>query len=261
MIHLWRRALGWALVAGIFLAGCASLPPPREVGQPVSLEEQEELVARLQIREDKIRSLRGVAAVEVTLDEEARRYRQALAMRSDGRFRLETLGVLGLPVLTIASDGDRVVVRSGSDDDRISATGCQLLNRLLGLKLSPTALVRLLTGFPPRRVVPSPFVSYVPARRAYLVEGEYTDSLQRLYVDRTGTLLGGEIWKGRQGLHFAFHAAREVEGILFPMDITLAQVRKSLSVTVTYQTIEINPILADRLFSLPVSPPAKNGGC
>ncbi len=261
MIFSRRCALGWVLVAGISLAGCVSLPPPREAGHPVSVEEREALVARLQIREGKIRSLRGIAAVEVSLDEEGRRYRQALALRSDGRFRLETLGAFGLPVLIIASDGKRVVVHSASDQDRIAPGGCQLINRLLGLKLPPTALVRLLTGLPPQPIVPSSFVSYVPGRRAYLFEGEYTDSVQRLYMDPAGTLLGGELWKGRQGLRFAFRATRELEGISVPTDITLTQVRKPVSITVTYQTIDINPILADRLFSLPLSTPAQNGGC
>jgi outer membrane lipoprotein-sorting protein len=261
MILSRRCALGWALVAGISVGGCASLPPPREAGDPVSLKERDGLVARLQFREGKIHSLRGVAAVEVTLDEEGQRYRQALALRSDGRFRMETLGALGLPVLTIASDGNRVGAYGASDWDRLLPVGCQVLNRLLGLKLPPTAFVRLLTGLPPRPLVPSPFVSYIPERHAYLLEGEHAGLVQRLYVDPTGTLLGGELWKGRQGLHFAFRAAREVEGISFPMGIILTQAPKPVSVTVIYQAIEINPILDDRLFSLPLSPLAPNGGC
>ncbi|MBW8005479.1 MAG: hypothetical protein FVQ06_06815 [candidate division NC10 bacterium] len=261
MIPSGRCVLGWALVAMIFLAGCATYPPPREAGRPVPQAQREVLIAQLRIREGQIRSVRGIAAVEINLNGETRRFREAVALRSDGRFRLETLGAFGLPVLVIASDGDRVVVRGASDQAGIPPDGCQLLSDLLGLELPPSAFVRLLTGFPPRPIVSSPFVSYLPSRPAYLLEGEYSDAVQRLYLDSSGALLGGEIWMGRQGLRFAFSAIRDVEGIAYPMSITLTQARRPVSVRVTYQAIDINPVLADRLFALPESTPAQSGGC
>ena len=256
-----RGALGLALVAEIFLAGCASLPPPREVGYPVSRQRREELVARLQMHGAKIRSLRGIAAVEVTLNAQTRRFREAVALRSDGRFRLETLGAFGLPVLIIAFDGSRVVVHDASNQAGLSSDGCELLNRLLGFDLPPAVLAHLLAGLPPWPVIASAFVSYLPSRGTYLLEEEYNNSVQRLYLDPSGILRGGEIWKGRKGLRFDFSAVREVQGISVPMGITLTQVSRPVSITVTYQTIEVNPILADRLFSFPLSPPAENGGC
>lgn len=261
MISSGRCVLGWSLLVVIFLAGCATLPPPREAGRPVSREQQEELIARLQIREDQIRSVRGIAGVEITLKEETRRFREALALRSDGRFRLETLGSFGLPVLIIASDGNRVVVHRMSDQPGVVTDGDQLVNGLLGLELPPASLARLLSGLPPRPVASSPLVLYLPQRHAYLLEGEDTDgAVQRLYLDASGGLLGGEIWRGRHGLRFTFSAVRDVEGIPYPMGITLTQTRHPVRVQVTYQAIDLNPILADRLFTLPQSTPAKNGG-
>jgi hypothetical protein len=209
----------------------------------------------------KIRSLRGIAAVEVTLNAQTRRFREALALRSDGRFRLETLGAFGLPVLIIAFDGSRVVVHDASNQAGLSPDGCELLNRLLGFDLPPAVLAHLLAGLPPWPVMASAFVSYLPSRGTYLLEEEYNNSVQRLYLDPSGILRGGEIWKGRKGLRFDFSAVREVQGISVPMGITLTQVSRPVSITVTYQTIEVNPILADRLFSFPLSPPAENGGC
>lgn len=261
MIPCRRCVGGWVLAGTISLAGCASLPPPREAGQPVSLALQDEIVTRLQIREGQIRSLRGIAAVEVTVNGESRRFREAVALRSDGRFRLETLGALGLPTLIIASDGSRVVVLNPRDPAGKSPDGCELLNRLLGLELSPAAFSRLLAGLPPRPVVPSPFISYLSERRVYLVEGQENDLLQRLYVDPSSDLLGGEVWDGRDGLRFAFSAVREIQGISFPTDITLTHARRSVSILVTYQAIDLNPILADRLFLFPRSVPASDKGC
>ena len=170
-----RRVREWALVGMILLAGCASLPPPREAGQPVSHALRDEIVARVQSREGQIRSLRGIAAVEVTWDQKIFRFREAVALRSDGRFRLETLGALGLPTLIIASDGSQVVAHNPRDPAGKSPDGCEYLNRLLGLELPPAAFVRLLAGLSPRPVVPSPFVSYLPERRVYLLEGEEGD--------------------------------------------------------------------------------------
>jgi hypothetical protein len=103
-------------------------------------------------------------------------------------------------------------------------------------------------------------VSYLPERQAYLLEGEYSDSVQRLYLDPSGTLLGGEIWKGPRGLRFTFSAVRDVNGIPYPMGITLAQTRRAVRVRVTYHAVDINPILADHLFTIPQSTSAKNGG-
>ncbi|MFQ5802306.1 MAG: hypothetical protein ACE5JQ_05330 [Candidatus Methylomirabilales bacterium] len=261
MIPHGLRVREWALAGVILLAGCASLPPPREAGRPVSQALRDEIVARLQIREGQIRSLRGIAAVEVTVNQESRRFREAVALRSDGRFRLETLGALGLPTLIIASDGSRVVVHNPRDPADKLPDGCKLLNRLLGLELPPAAFVRLLAGLPPRRVVPSPFASYLPERRVYLLEGKEGDLVQRLYVERSGALQGGEVWDGRDGLRFAFAAVREVQGIPFPMSITLTHARRPVSTLVTYQAIDLNPVLADRLFSFPRSVSASDRGC
>lgn len=257
-----RRHVGACVLAGIiFLAGCASLPPPREPGQPVSHEKRDEIVARLRAREGQIRSLRGIAAVEVTVHQESWRFREAVALRSDGRFRLETLGAFGLPTFIIASDGSRVVAYDPRDPGGTSPDGCELLNRLLGLELPPAAFVRLLAGLPPRPIAPSPFVSYLSERRAYLVEGEEGNLLQRLYVDPSGALLGGEVWEGRAGLRFGFTAAQEVQGIPFPMDIRLTHARRPRSILVTFQEIDLNPILPDRLFVFPRSVPASDTAC
>lgn len=162
MIPSGRSVLRWSLLAVVFLAGCATLPPPREAGRPVSRPQQEALVAHLRFREGQIHSVRGIAVVEITLNEKTQRFREAVALRSDGRFRLDTLGSFGLPVLIIASDGKRVVVHRISDQPGVVTDGDQLLNGLLGLELPPAALGRLLSGFPPPtcrllslRVVPS----------------------------------------------------------------------------------------------------------
>ncbi len=242
------------------MVGCASFPPPRAAGDLVSRRQREEVLARLQIREGQIRSLRGIAVVEVTLDQETRSFREAVALRNDGRFRLETLGAVGLPVLIIASDGDQMAVRSTSSPRGSSPDPRDMLARLLGLELPPATLVRLLAGLAPRPVPASALVFYLPEQRTYLLENESNGSVQRLYLDPSGALLGGEIWEEGEGLRFAFSAVREVEGISVPWKIRLTQVRRPVSITVAYQAIDINPILADPLFSFPLSTPAKEGG-
>ncbi len=260
MIPAGRGRMGCALLAVSFLGGCASLPPPREAGQPVSHETRDELVGRLQVHQEQIRSLRGIAAVEIAVSEETRRFREALALKSDGRFRLETLNAFGLPVLIVASDGNRVVAH-GASEPVGSPDGCELLERLLGLRLSPATLVRLLAGLPPRRVGPPVFVSYLPGRRVYLLEQEDSHWVQRLYLDLSGTLVGGEIWAGRRGLSFDFTQVRDIDGIAVPMRIAVTQARRPVRVTLTYETIDVNPILADQFFPFPRAGPAQSGGC
>ncbi|MFQ5847445.1 MAG: hypothetical protein ACE5IQ_07170 [Candidatus Methylomirabilales bacterium] len=252
---------GWALVGAGILAGCAGVPPPREAGQPVSRYEQEQLIARLQRREGTVRSLRGTATVGVTVNGETRRLREAMALRSDGRFRLETLGAFGMPVLIIASDGKEVAVHGNPEVAGGSPGGCGVLRYLLGVNLSPPAFVRLLLGFPPRPIGPSAFVSYLQTRQAYLLEEEYGDVVQRLYLGSSGAVLGGAIWEGRRGLRFVFDGVRRVEGIAVPAGITLTQVHRPVRVTVSYRAVDINPVLADRLFVFPASTPALAGGC
>jgi hypothetical protein len=194
-----------------------------------------------------------MAIVEVTLKEETRRFREAVALRWDGRFRLETLGVMGLPTLIVASDGAQVIVRD--DTGRLPEDGREILTRLFGVPLPPLSLARLLSGLPPRPVGPSALVFSLPEREAYLVEEEESGSLQRLYLDSAGILLGGEIWQDREGLRFTFANVRHVEEILFPGEIILTQFRRPVTVTVTYQAVELNPFLPETLFTLPLSTP------
>ncbi|MFQ5883003.1 MAG: lipoprotein insertase outer membrane protein LolB [Candidatus Methylomirabilales bacterium] len=244
----------------VLVTGCATFPPPREAGHPVSRHQREEFLTQLHVREGQIRSLRGIAVVEITLNQDTRRLREAVALRTDGRFRLETLGALGLPVMIIASDGDRVTVRRAAGQKGVPEDGRELLAQLLGLQLPPASLVRLLVGLPPRPVAPSASVFYLPQRQAYLLEEERSGSVERLYLDPSGNLLGGEIWEDGEGLRFRFSAVREVKGIPFPIEITLTQVRRPVSLTVTYQAVEINPFLSDHLFSLPIPAAAENRG-
>jgi len=244
-----------SLLSVLLLAGCATLPPPREAGHSLPREQAKALLALLQAREGQLRSLRGMAIVEVTLKEETRRFREAVALRWDGRFRLETLGAMGLPALIVASDGEQVIVRGGTDWSGTPEDGREILNRLFGLHLSPLSLARLLSGLPPHPVGPSALVFSLPEREAYLVEREGGDSLERLYLDPAGVLLGGEIWQDGEGLRFTFARVRQVEEMLFPGEITLTQLRRPVTITVTYQAVELNPLLPDHLFTLPPPSP------
>lgn len=246
------------LLPVLLVTGCASLPPPREAGHLLPRERAGALLVLLQAREGQLRSLRGMATVEVTVREETRRFREAVALRWDGRFRLETLGAMGLPALIVASDGEQVVVRNGSG--RVPEDGRELFTRLFGLSLTPTALTRLLSGLPPRPVGPSAQVFSLPERGAYLVEGEGGGAVERLYLDAAGVLLGGEIWQEGEGLRFTFAAVRQVAEIPFPGEITLTQLRRPVTVTLTYETVELNPPLPDDLFTLPPSPPPESRG-
>ena len=189
------------------------------------------------------------------MKEETRRLREAVALRWDGRFRLETLGAMGLPALIVASDGEQVIVRDATGRGGTPEDGREVLTRLFGLHLSPVSLARLLSGLQPRPVGPSALVFYLHERQAYLVEGEGSGSLQRLYLDPAGVLLGGEIWQDGEGLRFTFANVRQVEEILFPGEITLTQLRRPVTVTVTYEAVELNPPLPDHLFTLPLSTP------
>jgi len=261
-LRAFGRSTGLPAVAVlVVLHGCAGVPPPRESGEAVAGAVREALVAQLSLREDGIRSVRGIAAVEVAFSAETRRFREALALRSDGRFRLETLGALGLPVLIIASDGDRVTVIGAPQASGASSDGCPLVHHLLGLRLPPAALGRLLAGLPPLPVAPSSLVFRLPERQAYLVEREEAGRVQRLYVEPSGALTGGEIWEGGRGLGFAFTGTRAIDGLVFPMRIALTQLQGAVSVTVSYQAIELNPVLADHLFTFPGSTPVSGGNC
>ncbi len=249
-----RRTL-FPLFSLLLLAGCAALPPPREASHPLPPEQAKRVLALLHAREGQLRSLRGMAMVEVTLKEETRRLREAVALRWDGRFRFETLGAMGLPALTVASDGAQVIVRDGTGRGGTSEDGRDILNRLFGLPLSPLSLARLLSGLPPRPVGPSALVFSLLEREVYLVERGGNGSLERLYLDPAGVLLGGEIWQDGEGLRFTFAKVRQVGEILFPGEITFAQLRRPVTVTVTYQAVELNPPLPDHLFTLPLSSP------
>ena len=55
--------------------------------------------------------------------------------------------------------------------------------------------------------------------------------------------------------------ATRPDGIAVPMRIAVTQARRPVRVTLAYEAIDVNPVLADQFFPSPLAGPAKSGGC
>lgn len=95
----------FALLTVLMMGGCAPVRPPASHLPSVSADR---LLASLQARGQRFRSLQGVAALRVTHAGEEHAVKQVLLVQRPDFLRAEVLGLFGQPVLTVTAADDRL---------------------------------------------------------------------------------------------------------------------------------------------------------
>jgi len=258
-----------------FAVGCAPRRLPQAPPPPLSAEH---LLASLEARRHALAALRGVARVEYQDAHERGSARQAVAVARPDRFRLEIFSPVGLASLTTC-DG-KILAAYFPQENTIYRGAATPLNvaRYLRIVLSVKEAVNLLLGFPPVLSQASPELSRrvegaVPPSaaeaRMNLAEGRGRYRLdlslanagkQVLWFDDR-TLLptkSEEIASdGSPIFTVSFADYREINGLRFPFEIAFFDEQGKWQVTLHYERVELNPSLADHLFTLPSRPEVK----
>lgn len=130
-------------VALVLLAGCASLPPPRQPLPP----EAHRLIALLQHRWQEFDDLRTLAEITIQRDGRVQRLTGVLLLRAPVSVRFEALTPWGLPILLLVGNAESVTFYEVADNRAlVGPASAKATERWLGLALEPEELVGILTG-------------------------------------------------------------------------------------------------------------------
>lgn len=125
------------------LAGCASLPPPREPLSP----EAHRLIAALQHRWLEFADLRTLAEITIQRDGRVHRLTGVLLLRAPASVRFEALTPWGQPFLLLVGNAESVTLYEVADNRAlVGPASAKATERWLGLALEPEELVGILAG-------------------------------------------------------------------------------------------------------------------
>jgi outer membrane lipoprotein-sorting protein len=266
----WQAIALWIVFLLVFASGCTPRQPPRVLPPSPSAEH---LLASLEARRQTLVALRGAARVEYQDAHERGSARQALVVARPDRFRLETFSPVGIAFLT-TSDGKTLAAYFPRENTIYRGAATPLnIARYLRVVLSVKEVVNLLLGFPPvlSQVEGAVHTSVAEARVSFAGDqGRYRLELslsnvgkQVLWFDnRTLLLAKSEDIAPDGSLLFtaSFADYREINSLRFPFEITFYNEQRKWRVTLHYERVELNPDLADNLFSLPSRPGVKEVG-
>jgi hypothetical protein len=245
----------------VLINSCSPRRLPQAPPPSPSLSAQHFLAA-LEARRHALVALRGVARVEYQGVDERGSARQAVAVARPDRFRLEIFSPMGLVSLT-ACDGKTLAAYFPRENTIYRGAATPLnLARYLRVVFSVQEAVSLLLGFPAVHTsITEARVSFDKDRARYRLElFLFNAGRQVLWFDDRTLLLAKseEIAPDGSPLFTAsFADYREINGLWFPFEITFFDEQEKWQLALHYKRVELNPNLANNLFTLPSRPGIK----
>lgn len=147
-------------LAVVGLAACSG--PQRFVlpdgGVGLDGADAQAILSTFALREERLRQVRALGAVSLTHQGRELRWRQSLAASDFHRFRLDVLPPVAAYALAIAVlKGDEgLVIKLDSKEFYAGSLTAREVLRLTGMRIAPSALVRLTLGLPARTLSPEP---------------------------------------------------------------------------------------------------------
>lgn len=259
-----RLLLLLAVLSVSFFLSCSARPPPRPVAFPpsASVSSAQDFLAKLAAQRQAIRSVRGITRVTYRGSQETGTARQAVAVRAPNLFRLELFSPVGIAALTTCNgeiltayfSGQKVLYRGQATPFAIA--------RFTRMMLSAQEITGLLLGIPPitgqmaQGAVPT--VTLDAERGWYRIEFVFAEvGSQVLWFDpHTGLLqqwekvgLDGHVLTRLQLAEY-----QKIQGLDFPLEIHLKDYVGQQELGLHYEQIELNPALAETLFTIPSIP-------
>lgn len=256
----------------IFFAGCASVSQsvrPREAERPSTPPAPsvpvsgDDLIKGIEEWRDNIRSLKGIARINIVSGEKETNAREVIAIRRPKSIRLETIGLFGAPAMILATDGVKCSIHITSEDKVLTwDIASPEVPIPLPFKLLETEeIADIFLGGTPVIKYGSVDLSYSDRIGVYTLTLHSRDGFQEqvLLIDAaTLRLMRSEIADGHRGMiiSLSFDNYQDIGGIWFPKRIEARFLPKNDTATISFEVTEINPKMEDELFVL--SPPSKN---
>jgi hypothetical protein len=252
-----RRAA--ALVAGLLLAACRTLPGPLA---PLPPEDPRpaRLLASLDERAAERRALRGRAELEVESErfEVPPRTRQVLVLERPDRLRVEILGFLNQTQAVLTTGGGRYELFVADGQRYESGMAYRgLLWDVARIDLEPREVVELLLGAPiaDRRLALRRALATPDGGVRLELAGPPAAGSQTFVFDAAGRLR--RMRREPEGLDVRFDAYAPVGPAAVAHTVTVEH--SGTRAEVSLRDVELNPELTDALFELRPSPAAGGG--
>lgn len=251
-----RKTFFWLMLAALLWpAGCRTLPP---APPPAVVVSQEELLARLQARQEQVQSFQAKGRITFLSPEQNYSGTAVLSGRMPASLKVSVLDFLGRTILSFATDGAEVKVLSPSENKLFHgpATPGNLAAFIPPTVSLPQAL-RLLVGALPLSPGPPQGFEYEAATGRYRLEWRQGGALtERLWVAAQGLYPVREEWFGGAP-EPQFTAELAGFGALspdLPEKITLKTSAPQKEMRLVYRDLKLNPPLTPA--DLTLTPPA-----
>lgn len=248
------RPLLLLLILSVSFGSCAPRRPPGVI-PPATLPSAQQLLSALAARRQAVHGLRGVAEVKYAGPQEKGSAKQAVAVATPNQFRLEVFSLLGVASL-LTCDGRTLAAYFPREKVLYRGAATPLnIARFTRVALAAREVADLLLGFP----VVSPRsergnVSFDSDTGWYrldiVVSGNNTQTwwfdTQSMFLRRWElTESSGEVIARMNVTDY--HA---VADLYFPFSIEFVDPQGQQKAAITYERVELNPALAESLFTL-----------
>ncbi len=250
-----RNFFWLALVALLWAAGCRALPP---APPPAAVISKEELLARLQARQEQIQSFQAKGRITFLSPQQNYSGTALLTGRLPAGLKVDVLDFLGRTILSFATDGAGVKVLSPGENKLFQgpATPRNLAAFIPPAVSLPQAL-RLLVGALPLSPGPPQNFDYEAATGRYRLEWRQGGALtERLWVAAQGLYPVQEEWFGGAP-EPQFTAELANFGALapdLPEKITLKTSTPKMEMRLAYRDLKLNPPLTPAELTLKPPP-------
>ncbi len=240
-----------ALGLPFLFSACATIPvlPP----EPPAAEE---ILRQVDARQQAVQGLKGLAQVKISSAEKTVSAQQVLFARRPALLRVESLSLLGTPMLYVVTDGQRLDLYQPGENRYYQGTfQASSLSLDLPPELTPEQVVSFLLGGVPQRDYEKISI------RADRKEGLWVLDLlspsraesQTLWVHpQSFHILRAEFNQPRFSYRIYYSAFRQSKEILFPQRMLLTSVDPQTKISVDFQEMELNPGWESQDFLLPV---------
>jgi hypothetical protein len=242
---LKRRTFAWLVLAALLCpAGCRTLPPAPPAVTVISAEE---LLARLQARQERVKSFQAKGRITFLSPEQNYSGTAVLTGQLPASLKVNVLDFLGRTILSFATDGTEVKVLSPSENKLLQgpATPGNLAAFIPPTVSLPQAL-RLLVGALPLSPGPPQNFDYEAATGRYRLEWRQGEAVtERLWVAAQGLYPVQEEWFGGAP-EPRFTAELANFGALapdLPEKITLKTPAPKKEMRLVYRDLKLNPPL------------------
>lgn len=262
-LGLWTILTFSACILTFFLSSCTPRQPisPAAVVTPSGasgasgVPTAQQLLTALRTRQQQTKSVRGLARVTYKDSKEKGSARQAVAVLAPDHFRIELFSPIGIAAL-VTTDGQQLAAYFPKEKTIYrGAANAENAGRFLRIMLSVSDISSLLLGLP--FSLPNEEESIVRRDTEHdwyalsaPINGENRQTL--VFDTRKLQLLKWEVQNPEGTVLARMELAdyRTVQGQEFPHEILLADIQGGQIAGIYYEQVELNPLLADALFTL-----------